>query len=116
MQTKLSRRRFIYGTGALAGGVLMSGPLFGRMAYASPNEKLNIACVGVGGRGRSNTGAAAGIGNLVALCDVSDSRAKRSYTQFPDVPRFNDYRVMLDKMAKDIDAVVISTPDHAHFP
>jgi len=81
---------------------------------ASPNEKLNIACIGVGGRGFGNI---KGITeeNIVAFCDVDDSRAAKSYNAFPEVRRFRDFRKMFDAMEHDIDAVVVSTPDHTHF-
>ena len=81
----------------------------------SPNNRLNVACVGVGGQGHSAvTGMKAE--NLVAFCDVDDERAARTYAEFPEVPRFRDYRKMLDQLGNQIDAVTISTPDHMHFP
>ncbi len=54
--------------------------------------------------------------NLVAFCDVDDARAEKTYEEFPDVPRFRDYRVMLDQLGGQIDAVTVSTPDHMHYP
>ncbi|PCJ52367.1 MAG: NADH-dependent dehydrogenase [Candidatus Hydrogenedentota bacterium] len=78
------------------------------------NNRLNIAVVGVGGRGRVNLDGVAGE-NIVALCDVDDHRASDAYAAFPKVKKFKDYRVMLDKMDREIDAVVISTPDHTHY-
>jgi predicted dehydrogenase len=81
----------------------------------SPNSKLNVACVGVGGRGAAAVNAMKGE-NLVAFCDVDDARAARTFTQYPDVPRFRDFRRMLDQLGKSIDAVTVSTPDHMHFP
>jgi len=53
---------------------------------------------------------------LVGLCDVDDNYAAKTYNKFPTVPRFKDYRVMLDKLGRHVDAVLISTPDHLHFP
>lgn len=81
----------------------------------APANKLNVACVGVGGRGYS---AVQGLKkeNLVAFCDVDDVSAAKAYNEFPNVPHFRDFRVMLDKMGKSIDAVTVSTPDHMHFP
>ncbi len=81
----------------------------------SPNDKLNIALVGVGGRGRA---AIDGLQqeNFVAFCDVDDVSAAKAYEMFPDVPRFRDYRRMLDRFGNKIDAVAVSTPDHMHFP
>ena len=84
------------------------------LAGTSPNEKLNIAVIGIGGRGRANLNAVSGE-NIVALCDVDDKRAGDAYQKHPKARKFYDYRRMLDSMQKDIDAVVISTPDHTHF-
>jgi predicted dehydrogenase len=81
----------------------------------APNARLNVACIGVGGRGRA---AVDGMKeeNLVAFCDVDDERAAETYQEFPTVPRFRDYREMLDRLGNSIDAVTISTPDHMHYP
>jgi hypothetical protein len=113
----LSRRHFFYGT-LLAGAVPTAG--FGSVAsmkfagYKSPNEKLNFAAIGSGGQGASNLSAAAPTENVVALCDVDDRRAAATFKRFPDAPRFRDFRQMLDKEGKNIDAVIVATPDHMH--
>lgn len=91
----------------------MSGA--GASRASSPSEKLNIALVGVGGRGAANLEAVASQ-NVVALCDVDDRRAAGSYAKYPNVPKFADYRKMLDELDRQIDAVVISTPNHLHAP
>lgn len=80
----------------------------------SPNEKLNVAVIGLGGRGSANLNAVQGE-NIVALCDVDDARAGKAYDNFPRAKKFFDFRRMLDQMESQIDAVVISTPDHTHF-
>ncbi|HEQ60129.1 MAG TPA: Gfo/Idh/MocA family oxidoreductase, partial [Firmicutes bacterium] len=77
--------------------------------------KLNIACIGVGGQGASDVRGVRSE-NIVALCDVDEARAAHTFNSFPRVKKFRDYRRMLDKMGKHIDAVTISTPDHTHFP
>jgi predicted dehydrogenase len=113
-----TRRSFLR-TAALAGagfyvaGSTGCGLLRPSARYRSPNEKLNIACIGAGGRGGANV---VGVGgeNIVALCDVDDKRAAGSYERFPKAKRFHDYRRMFDAMHKTIDAVVISVPDHSH--
>jgi predicted dehydrogenase len=81
----------------------------------APVNKLNVACIGVGGRGYD---AVQGMKNenLVAFCDVDDERAAKTFAEFPAVPHFRDFRVMLDKLGSQIDAVTVSTPDHMHFP
>jgi predicted dehydrogenase len=80
----------------------------------SPNDKLNLALIGLGGRGADNLNSLASE-NIVALCDVDDRRAGNAYERFPKAKKFHDYREMLDRMNSQIDAVVISTPDHSHF-
>lgn len=84
------------------------------------NEKVNLACVGIGHRGEQIIKAFAktGLCNIVALCDI-DMGARQTQSilkMYPNVPRFQDFRQMFDKMGGDIDAVCIGTPDHSHFP
>lgn len=111
----LSRRRMLQSSLATAAaGWFVAPGISGDAAERSPNERLNIACVGVGGRGAANVSAVSKH-NLVAFCDVDQQRAARTYQKFPDVRRFIDFRVMLDRLENAIDAVVISTPDHTHF-
>lgn len=81
----------------------------------APMDKLNVACIGCGGKGNSDVADVSGE-NLVGLCDVDSERAARTFSNHPDVPKFKDYRRMLEKLDKQIDAVTISTPDHTHFP
>jgi len=112
MSPRITRRTFLKGTAA--GGL---GFLFlrdSRLAFAyEANEKLNIAIIGAGGKGRSNLDSVSGE-NIVALCDVDARRAGESFEKYPQAKRFTDFRRMLDKMHKEIDAVVVSTPDHTH--
>ena len=91
-----------------------------RNAIFTPGEKVNLACVGIGNQGGSDVMSLynTGLCNIVALCDT-DMGAKHTQKvleKFPDVPRFQDFRVMFDKMAKQIDAVLVGVPDHSHFP
>ncbi|MGE3313498.1 MAG: Gfo/Idh/MocA family protein [Planctomycetaceae bacterium] len=77
-------------------------------------DVVNFAAIGVGGKGRTDIRETIKHGgNLVALCDVDDDRAKESYDKYPKVERFADFRQMLEKR-KDIDAVIVTTPDHQH--
>ena len=114
-----SNRRSFLKTGALAAGGLAL-PNILRSAHhenSSHNGTLNIACIGIGGKGSSDSAAAAKYGNIVAVCDIDlEGRAAESLENYPKAKRFTDYRVMFDKMAKEIDAVTISVPDHSHFP
>ncbi|WP_414662325.1 Gfo/Idh/MocA family protein [Horticoccus sp. 23ND18S-11] len=110
----LSRRTFLKTTSV--GSAALAFPYVMRSQQGqSPNSKLNVACIGVGGRGAAAVSAMKGE-NMVAFCDVDDVRAARTFSQFPQVPRFRDYRQLLDKLSKSIDAVTISTPDHMHYP
>jgi predicted dehydrogenase len=113
--SEFSRRSFLKGASLAAGALSFPSLLRSQNGGGSPGQKLNIACVGVGGRGRS---AVDGLKdeNLVAFCDVDDARAAGTYRDYPSVPHFRDYRQMLDKLGNQIDAVAISTPDHMHFP
>src|SRR6187200_1561336 len=114
----LSRRDFLksatIASAALSMPAIMKAQPSGT-AQPSNNNKLNIACVGVGGRGWD---AVQGVKseNFVAFCDVDEERATKTYEEFPSVPRFRDYRHMLDKLGNKIDAVTISTPDHMYYP
>jgi predicted dehydrogenase len=78
----------------------------------APSEKLNIAGIGIGGRGEGDLHEC-GSENIVALCDVDDAHAARVYKKYPKARKWRDFRKMLDEQ-KDIDAVVIATPDHLH--
>ena len=112
---KLNRRQFLQRAGL---GVALFNILPGSLPGAerlSPNAKLNVAGIGIGSRGGADVGEVAGLGhNIVALCDVDDEYAAKEFAKYPTAKRFKDYRVMLDKMGKEIDAVVIGTPDHTH--
>jgi predicted dehydrogenase len=111
---QLSRREFI-GRSALAVGAVTILPrhVLGGNGFTPPSDKLNIACIGAGGKGVSDIRAVS-TENLVAFCDVDDVRAAETYTAFPKVPRYKDFRIMLDENDSDIDAVTVSTPDHIH--
>lgn len=113
MTRKLDRRQAAK-LAALAGVGFWTGTGSTSRAERSPNEKLNLAFIGIGGRGRANLDALAGE-NVVALCDVDDERAGDAYVNFPQARKFTDFRQMLEVMEKQIDGVVVSTPDHTHF-
>ena len=106
----LSRRSFIKSTTAASTGLLFIPDLLKN----APNNRLNIAVIGVGGRGRANWDKVPQE-NIVAMCDVDNNRAAAGYKMFPKAKKFKDFRVMFDQMASEIDAVIISTPDHTHF-
>jgi hypothetical protein len=120
--TKISRRRFGKAAASATAFLGTAGPwAIARAGEGSPNEKLNVAFIGAGGKGHHaiktfGLGKLAERVNLAAFCDVDESYAGASYQAFPKVPRFTDYRKMLDELDKNIDAVVVSTPDQHHFP
>lgn len=115
---KANRRDFIKSTAALTAGTFFIPSLIS----ASPANRLNVAVIGVGGRGKGNWSPLINQKdpkwneNIVALCDVDDNRAAEGYKTLPEAKRFKDFRIMIDKMHKEIDAVMVCTPDHTHFP
>jgi hypothetical protein len=114
---RVSRRYFFFGS-ALAGAVPLAGfgssPSLKKLGYKSPNEKLNIASIGAGGKATSDIQACADTENIVALCDVDDKRAEKIFGLYPNVPKYRDYRQMLEKENANIDAVIVTIPDHMH--
>ncbi|HVR75677.1 MAG TPA: Gfo/Idh/MocA family oxidoreductase [Planctomycetota bacterium] len=113
MSKRMTRRRFLKASGSIALGVLAAPAVSARVLGA--NERLNIAGIGVGGKGESDI-AHCESQNIVALCDVDEENAAGSFKKFPDAKRFRDFRKMLDEEGKNIDAVTVSTPDHTHAP
>jgi predicted dehydrogenase len=79
-----------------------------------PSERLNLAGIGVGGMGAGDIAEVAPGNNIVALCDVDWQQATGTVRKFPGAKRYHDFRQMFDEMAKEIDAVVVATPDHCH--
>ena len=113
MKAPISRRRFLSRTTRAGGGLLILNSL-ARVRSASANEKLNVAIIGVGGRGRWFVDTMPKLASVVALCDVNDQRAGDAYEKIPRARKFYDFRRMLDEMDKEIDAVIIATPDNTH--
>ncbi len=108
---QISRRSFMKKASAAAAGVL----IIPKMISCSPNNRLNFAVIGVGGQGRASWSQIP-LESIVAMCDVDDRMAAKGFKACPNAKKYKDYRVMFDEMAKDIDAVIIATPDHSHFP
>ena len=111
-----SRRDFIKNSSLVtAGFFIVPRHVLGR-GFVAPSDKLNIAGIGVGGKGESDL---AGFvkspnANVIALCDVDDRQAVKSRASFPKAKYYKDFREMLEKERKNIDAVSVSTPDHTH--
>src|SRR5512140_193256 len=109
----LTRRQFLKRASVATGAAAFTFPFVGRVLGA--NERINIACIGVGGKGDSDSSDAGNCGgNIVALCDVDQRTLDKKGQQFPNAKKFQDYRKMLDQIGKEIDAVTVSTPDHNH--
>jgi predicted dehydrogenase len=110
MHRIMKRRDFLKQAGATGVGLWVAGHA-GFAQEASPNERLNIGVIGVGGQGGSNLRNVSSE-NIVALCDVDEDALGRAAARFTKAALYHDYREMLDR--NDLDAVVISTPDHSH--
>lgn len=111
----ISRRGFLSTSAiAMAGVTIVPGHTVSGLGHIAPSDKLNVAAVGFGGKGASNIAAVSKTENIVALCDVDWSEpVEKVFKLHPGAKRYKDYRVMLDQQ-KDIDGVIISTPDHTH--
>jgi predicted dehydrogenase len=115
MSRGTNRRRFLQQSSAAVAGFWAAG--VARSAESkSANGKLNIACIGVGGKGRGDTDQAGKIGQVVALCDIDEKTLDTKARDVPDAAKIVDYREMFAKMGDKIDAVTVSTPDHTHYP
>ena len=114
MRVRGNRRAFLTSAAASAAGLVILGNARSARSYQA-NEKLDIAAIGAGGRGASNLRNVASE-NIVALCDVDERRAAGSFARYPKAKRYRDYRRMLDELDRQIDAVVVSTPNHIHAP
>ena len=113
MSRRTNRRQFIQQTSLAGIGFWVAGGISLGAAKAA-NEKLNIAGIGIGGKGDSDINQAGNHGNIVALCDIDDNTLNKKAEKFPKAKKFNDFRKMLDEMGSKIDAVTVSTPDHTH--
>jgi len=109
-------RREMLRNSTLAGvGVWVAAGQSSVAKYQSPNEKLNILGIGVGGRGAADVNGV-NTENIVALCDVDEARAGKTFEAYPQAKKYKDFRKALDELENQIDAVVIGSPDHTHAP
>ena len=114
MANRINRRQFVQAAAAaVAAFHIVPRHVLGQ-GEKPPSEKLNIGGIGIGGQGGGDLGAMSGE-NIVALCDVDSNKAAGQFKKFPRAQRYKDYRVMLEKQ-KDLEAVMIATPDHMHAP
>src|SRR5690242_8076536 len=113
----VSRRHFFLGSllaGAVPAGGFGSVPSLKALGYKPFYNKLNVASIGCGGQGGVDLNEAAKTENIVALCDVDLDRAAVNLKKFEKATKYKDFRVMLDKEGKNIDACTIGIPDHMH--
>ena len=113
MNRGIGRRRFLQASSLAGFGILVHGNLAAGQEK-SPNEKLSFACIGIGGKGGSDTDHVGEIGNVVAMCDIDADRLDKKGEKFPEAKKYSDFRKLLEELAPKIDAVVVSTPDHTH--
>lgn len=119
MKHRPNRRRFIQTTAAIGAGYWAAGGVSPKPSRAAI-EEIRFACIGVDGKGSSDSSDAARNGKVVAICDIDDlhleKRTSGENNDFQDAKKFNDFRKMLEEMDDSIDAVTVSTPDHTHAP
>lgn len=115
MSLKSTRREFL-GSALIGGFSIWIADPARAQGGKSPNERVQFACIGVGGKGDSDTADAARLGDVVAICDVDENTLNRAAQKYPMAKKYNDYRKMLEEMGSSIDAVTVSTPDHSHAP
>ena len=110
----LNRRDFLGASAAGLGYFYTADAVSAVRAADAPSEKIRIAGIGIGGKGSSDIDQAGDVGEVVALCDIDEGQLAGKAKKFPNAQQFFDYRIMLEKLEKSIDAVVVSTPDHTH--
>lgn len=116
MKHRIGRRQLLQSGAAAGFGVWVTGlqTWADELASKSPNERVNVACIGIGGKGDSDSEHAASIGNLIAICDIDDKRLAGKKEKHPKAADYYDFRKLFDKHHKEIDAVTVTTPDHTH--
>ena len=114
MAKKTSRRTFLGQSAAVCAGVWV-GTQSSARAQDSPLQSLTAGCIGVGGKGDSDTSHISEMGvKVVGLCDVDRQTLTKKGREFKDAEQFQDFREMLDKLGDKVDIVTVSTPDHTH--
>ncbi len=114
MSIKPSRRNFVKASAAIGAGYWAAGGVAPRESL-SAIERVQFGCIGIGGKGGSDSEDANRAGDVVAVTDIDDKTIEKEITRFKTNPsKFNDFREMLDKMGDKIDAVTVSVPDHSH--
>ncbi|MHB1036827.1 MAG: Gfo/Idh/MocA family protein [Pirellulales bacterium] len=113
MSYHANRRQFLQTTAVIGAGYWVGAGVQAQESK-SPSEKVRIGCIGIGGKGSSDSGDAASKGQVVAVCDVDENTLNGAGNRFKGAKRFTDFRKMLEEMESSLDAVTVSTPDHCH--
>jgi predicted dehydrogenase len=108
-----NRREFVKSTAALGAGAWVAGGISIKPSI-SALEEIRFGCIGVGGKGASDSTDAGNHGKVVAMCDIDDNTLNKKKQEFKDAATYTDFRKMFDEMGDKIDAVTVSTPDHSH--
>ena len=112
-KNKVTRRKFLSTSAVcVAGMTIVPSNVITGLGHRAPSDKLNIAIIGVGGRGGSNLNAVSSE-NIVMLCDVNETALLKAAEQYPKAKKFKDFRLLLDQ-SKEFDAVVVSICEHTH--
>ena len=115
--SRISRRQILKAAAASTafGFSIVPRHVLGEQGQTAPSQRVNMAGIGCGGMGGGDIGTFTKLGaNFIALCDVDETRAAGTFNAHPNARRYKDFREMLDKEAKNIDAVTVGTPDHIH--
>lgn len=115
MANKTNRRSFMQTGAAVGAGFWAAGGVSPKVSH-SAIEEIRFGCIGVGGKGESDSTDAAQNGKVVAICDIDEQTLAKKKLRVPDAKEYYDYRKMLEEMGDSIDAVTVSTPDHMHAP
>ena len=128
MSKKSTRRQFLQTTAAVGAGFWVTDGISAHWRRRhgnrrrhqhrsrSLNERIQVASIGVGGKGASDSSNAGRLGDMVAICDVDENTLNKKAKEFPKAKKYFDFRKLLDEMGNKIDAVTVSTPDHTHAP
>lgn len=115
---KITRRKFIQSSAVVGSGIMIvPRSVLGGPGYTAPSDQINVAGIGVGGRGSdilNNASTEAKGVNIVSLCDVDFKRAASTFKKYSKATQYSDFRIMLEKEKNNIDAVMVATPDHMH--
>lgn len=114
-KSRLSRRQVLAASSAALAFTIVPRHVLGGRGFVPPGEQVRVAGIGAGGMGGGDIATHAKNGAaIVALCDVDEARGAGSFSAFPKAKRYKDFRELIDKEAKNIDAVTVGTPDHIH--